>query len=948
MSTLVGRSADLSLLAQALADAPGAVLLGGEAGVGKTRLIREFGTRADGARVLVGGCVELGSDGGLPFAPFTAVLRRLVRELGTDGVTALLPGPATGLARLLPEFGDPGTNTAEDRARLFELVLTLLERLAEDGPLALVIEDAHWADRSTHDLLAFLVRNLDGPRPVLLVVTYRTDELYRGHRLRTLLAELDRIDRVRRRELGRLTRTEVADLVRELTGTTPEADQLDRVYRRSEGNPLFVESLVDCDGGIARELPESLRDLLLAAVRRLPEETQDLLRTASTGDTRLDHGLLAAVTGLDDATLTRSLRPAVEANVLTVDGDGYVFRHALIREAVHRDLLPGEHTRLHTRFAEALTADPALVPRGRAAAELALHWHSAHNTTWALISAWQAATEAFAATAHAEALNMLSRVLELWDLVPDAAERIGAGHVEVQERAVAAADLSGEHERGIKLATAALREVERLPDADRWRARLLEQRGRMAASLGRYQEGVTDLEAAVRGTPAEPASAERATVLVALARGLLKVSDFAAGRAAAEEAVAVARQAGDAEAEAEARCALLCSIDSSHDPAALLAEADRIEEVARRAGTYSPLLRVYVTRSHILEGTGRHSAAAEVARAGIALAGEYGLGRTMGTSLAINQAEPLVSLGRWDEATTVLRQALDQDPPRSQQALLWQLAGEVATARGELGQAAAALAAAEPAVLGQSPPYYEHLLPVLRLTAALRWAEGDRAAALAAIEPMLADFDSPDRERYLWPGLVEGARICAGSGDRAAFAAIEARAKSLQVLDPVQEAHRLTFTALAAEIHGRPDPAAWDAAAAAWEVLEQLYPLARALADGAAAALPGDRAGAAERLRRAAEVARQLGARPLGERIAELSRRARPGSGTPLGLTPRELEVLRLVAEGRANREIAAALFISAKTVSVHVSNMLAKLGVASRGEAAATAHRLRLFDPAP
>ena len=166
-AVLVGRSGQLAALEIALAGAarshPSAVLVGGEAGVGKSRLVSEFAVRSRGAgaRVLIGGCLELGADG-LPFAPFTAVLRELVRDLGAAGVAGLLPGgSARELARLLPEFGEPAApqDAGEARARLFEQMLILLEHLAGPGPVALVMEDMHWADRSTRDLLAFLIRN---------------------------------------------------------------------------------------------------------------------------------------------------------------------------------------------------------------------------------------------------------------------------------------------------------------------------------------------------------------------------------------------------------------------------------------------------------------------------------------------------------------------------------------------------------------------------------------------------------------------------------------------------------------------------------------------------------------------------------------------------------------------------------------------------------------------
>src|SRR5215472_16562149 len=334
-SVLVGRAEHLATLDAALGrvrtGGSSTLLIGGEAGIGKSRLVSEFaaGAGAAGARVLAGGCLDLGADG-LPFAPFAAVLRELVRGLGADGVAALLPAHATReFARLLPEFGeaDREADPAVARARLFEQMLTLLEHLSEAGPVVLIIEDAHWADPSTRDLMAFLIGSqqvLDG---VLIVVTYRSDELHRTHPLRPLLAELGRLSWVERMELPRLGRLQADELVAHITGREPERWLADEIYLRGEGNPLFVEELLCCDGRMTAELPESLRDLLLAAVQRL--------------------------------------RPAVAANVLRADEDGYGFRHALIREAIYDDLLPGERTRLHTRFAEVLGSDAGLVAPGR-------------------------------------------------------------------------------------------------------------------------------------------------------------------------------------------------------------------------------------------------------------------------------------------------------------------------------------------------------------------------------------------------------------------------------------------------------------------------------------------------------------------------------------------------------------------------------------------------------
>ena len=676
---LVGRSGPLATLETALAEAsrsrPSTVIVGGEAGVGKSRLVSEFAERSHGAggRVLVGGCLELGAES-LPFAPFTAVLRELVRDLGAAGVAALLPGGSgRELGRLLPEFGTPAgpDEAGEARARLFEQMLQMLEHLAEAGPVVLVIEDMHWADQSTRDLLAFLIRNQGSLDGVLIVVTYRSDDLHRTHPLRPLLAELDRIEWVTRMDLGRLSRQDTGQLVAQIIGREPGDDLLAAVYRRAEGNPLFVEALVG-NGEPDSGLPESLHDLLMAGLRRLPEETQEVVRVASAGGERIGHGLLTAVTGLDGAALGRALRPAVAANVLRAESDGYVFRHALIREAVHDELLPGERGHVHSRFAEVIAADPALVTPGRAPGEQARHWQAAHDMPRALVSAWQAAGQARRALAYAEQLAMLSRVLELWEQVPDAAERIGADHVAVLEEAIRAAELAGEDDRGIMLAQAALREVDAVAEPVR-AALLLRTRGYLKYHLGRL-DFTADLEEAVHLVPAEPPSPARARVLEALAHYTLKVNrgwDSPEFRAAAEEAVTAARQAGDDATEAAALITLVCAEPVGGNLERIRAMLAEARVIAARVRAFPSVLRAAITESDLLEGAGQHELAAEVAREGLAAAREYGLARTYGAVLANNVAEPLVSLGRWDEAGEVIERALRLFPPRLNRACMW-------------------------------------------------------------------------------------------------------------------------------------------------------------------------------------------------------------------------------------------------------------------------------------
>jgi len=433
--------------------------------------------------------------------------------------------------------------------------------------------------------------------------------------------------------------------------------------------------------------------------------------------------------------------------------------------------------------------------------------------------------------------------------------------------------------------------------------------------------------------------------------------------------------------------------------------------MAERRGADDVLLHAAVNESHLLEGAGEHERAAEAARRATVSADPQLLSRTSGSVLAINQAEPLYALGRWDEALKIASGAMDLflAPGPMNRALLQIITGSIVLARGDRAAAAQAVLAARDAL---SSARYEdqHQLPLARLEILVALGTDGPAAALAATSRIMDRFElSGSSPRYAWPVMVAGASaVMAAAGlagvahderlrDEAAALAERLRtaAEKLGTFGPAQRAFQLTYAATDAQAtrvlaSGEPGPgagagqadgtagepgglltglvAAWDEAAAAWAGLGEPYPLGDTLLHAAETALAcGDRDGAAERLRRAVALADKLGAHPLAGQIAILARRARirlipetgddaaggqrpgdPGAGGgELGLTERELEVLRLVAAGRSNREIAAELFISPKTASVHVSNILGKLGLASRGEAAARAHALRLFDPA-
>jgi DNA-binding CsgD family transcriptional regulator len=971
---------------------PAAVLVGGEAGMGKTRLIAEFTAAARGAgvRVLTGACLELGADG-LPYSPFTAMLRDLVREVGAKEIAGRLSGSgraASELARLLPELsagrapvmpneGGPGAvdggdaymggvmTAGEARAHLFEGFLTLLERLAEQGPLALIIEDAHWADRSSRDLLAFLIGYQRAVPNLLIIVTFRSDELHRTHPLRPLLAELARIEWVDRTELPPLTRGQAEELAAVVLGQAPERGLADAIFERAQGNPLFTEELLACSDGTdgCDMVPDSLADLLLQAVRRLPEDTQEVLRVASAGSGVTSDALLAQVTGLDGGKLIAAIRPAVAANVLVTTGDGYSFRHALIQEAVHADLLPGEHAAVHTRFARAVDTDPSLVSPGRADIEKAHHWYSAHNTTGALAASWRATVQASNAVAHAERLMLLDRVLELWEQVPDAAAQIGADRVRVLEEAASAAGDAAEPQRGLAFAELALAELDETAEPVRF-ALLLRRRFSFHKELG-LPQSEADLHRALALVPESLSPAARAELLISVAHCGID-DDGPQYRAWAAEALRITRELGNVDSQAEALVNLAMLAAGRSQVAASDSEALRLlmqaRELTKQAWAYHPIIKLVIIETHLLCGAGEFERAARAARRGIADAERHGLARTGGAFLAINLAEPLLYLGRWDEAVEVAGRALDLAPAPRTRVALWVLDGIIALARGDIATAARR-AGASRVVLAAGRYDEQYHLPLAELDIAVALAAEGPAAAAAAAAEALRQYDvSAASSRYAWPLLVTAAAAAVQApGEEAAALLDKLRrlAEKLDVCGPVQRAWQLSFAALDPQAVFDADSeqdtdggrlSAADAAVAAWEAVDQPYQAAVALAHAARVALAERPTSsrvtaheAAARLRRAAPIAQRLGAVPLAAQLAELSRRA-GGDGDEPGLTARELEVLRLVAAGQSNREIAATLIISPKTASVHVSNILAKLSAATRTEAAVKAHQLLLL----
>ena len=940
---LVGREADLAVLRDALKRVrhaePSTVLVGGEAGVGKTRLVEEFRrVLGEPVRVLTGQCLELGEEG-LPFAPFAGAVRDLVRAEGT----AILDGNEREFARLLPELGPPPEFGNARRGLLFESVGTLLGRLTAQQPVILVIEDLHWADRSTRDLIDYLVRSVRLPQ-LLLIATYRSDELHRGHPLRPFLAELERVRGVQRHEIDRLDREGTAEMLAHLLGVEPDPPTVDAINERAQGNPFFIEQFASSTDPRCGDIPANLRDLLLSRVDLLPEPAQRVLRVAAVGGTRFRHELLARVAGVDESALESALRAIVAAQLVVFDPDGgYEFRHALVREAVHDDLLPGEHARLHGRYAQALEAEPHLVAADRAAAEIAHHWHAARDHPRALVAARHAADDAGRRFAFGEQAKLLDRVLELWEEVPDAEALLGVCHLDLLEEAALVAIDSGEHMRALSLTRAALCDLD--AEAEPLRAaRLLVRRARLLRNAGK-SDGHDESVEAYRLLSAAKPSADRVRLLADVAYLLSLIDNDLAGQVATE-AMDEATAFGDAAAHvsAEITSAEVCAGTTSVEEAlpSLLASVGR----ARDAGDLPGLTRGLVNISDLLFEMGRYAESADAAAEGVPHADRVGISRTTGVFLLANHAEALVALGRWDEADARLAEAARHDPPGTL-ALPWlRLRAWLRLARGSDG--ADALVQRAAGFLRKPFMIEENRLCIHALRILSPLTMGDTAAAVDAATVALSDPALLQRPRYAWPLLATAARAAAESADPGLTENVRTLTADLPHPSTADQAYAATVSALLNRGEDR-----WQTAVEAWRTDGHPYQLAEALLN-LAESQAADRAAAAESLSEATAIAASLGAVPLSERIDTLARRLgiRTSSastavpvepGTEL-LTAREREVLRLVAEGQSNARIAASLYISPKTASVHVSRIIAKLEVANRVEAAAVAHRLGLL----
>ncbi|GAA0949083.1 helix-turn-helix transcriptional regulator [Nonomuraea longicatena] len=903
---MIGRAAELEKLVRVLeaADAgtAGVALVGGDAGIGKTRLTGELAAyaREHGFQVLVGQCAELGDS--LPYLPLADALRG-AEEVVRD---ALAERPVLGQ---LVTGGEGSPSAGLTQQRLFGSLLGLL---AEVQPVLFVIEDLHWADRSTRDLLVFLSRMVQTER-VCVVGTYRTDDLHRRHPLRSVLAELKRLPTVTGVELGPLPSGDISDYVATLGDLGGQA--LTEIVTRADGNPFYAEELYAALAE-GESLPDGLASLLMSRVELLSEPGQRVIRVAAVAGRRVEDRTLRELSDLPLGDFEEAVREIVSRGLFRVDGIGYTFRHALLQEAVYTDLLPGERTRLHAAVAKQLTSP----------AELAHHYLAGHDLVGALAASAQAGRQAEKVGAPAEAHSHYDQVLSLWDQVAGAEELVGESRTEIGLRSAVAAADSGDNHRAVA------------------QLRALPQTSRVSERLAYYLVELDSQSAAIEAGDAAAAAAETPTEL-ARALATSTRTYYASSRhsevgSIARRALDVARSAGALDAEVGALLSL--SILAEHagdvDAAASLLE----QATEHTSGDLAMDLRARFNRARLAYEHGRLELAADLTEEGIALAERIGLKwSTYGTDLRFLRFLLHYVTGEWDAAEQVA-QAFGARVGTVPEAVLSSFALFIEVARG--------LPAVESRLDWLRPFWSSELVSYMSRGMAAEDAlmKGEPALALAHLEAVLADLDRTD------PGNL---RICAmalsaltdlgrtdGADDlvaRTRYAAVTGPDGRRRTLGLEGRAWALRAEAEWHRNSGRFDVPLWESVVAAFDY-GFVYETARARLRLAEAQLAtGDRDAAQKTWSQARKSAADLRAAPLLRLLEEFGRRARfaavrsPDGGA---LTARELEVLRLVADGLTNREIAERLFIAQKTVSVHVSNILGKLQATTRTQAAGTA----------
>lgn len=922
-ASLVGRSGTLSAIRSDLLNAgsggTAAVFVTGESGVGKSRLLREATEmmRAAGVAVLAGSCLDIGDAS--PLHPVLQALRR--RD---------------------PEF----TATETDAGALLERVSRELRAVAGGQRLLLVLDDLQWADRSTRQLLLYLLAGLGEVRLSVLAAV-RSESLQGTHPLRRVLAELRRLRSVRVFDLLPLDRDDTRELVTAIAGADVEPEDADRVFKRSGGNPFVVEELARDlrDGRV--ELSDTLREIFLSRVDELPPNAHAVVHAVATGVEPVEHAVLARVLPMAEEQLIDAVRAAVAHRFVVSAADGYRLRHRLVAEVLEHEFLPAEQNALHRRYAEALEAAGS-----GDYARLAHHWQHAGEPRKALPSVVTAAHAA-------ERLYGFAEAHRHWTLALELTGDDGPDRTELLAHAAESAHHCGEHLRALSR----LEELAARPDGP-GECEIHLRRARYLAAAGRSATAETEYELALAVPDCTPR--EKATAAAYLAELLLHLGRYADAGDRARAALELVDQVDGSTADlVRASAALGFSAAFRENPDAGLAVIRHAVDIAERSGHPDDVGCAYLHLAELL--TGPLNSLEEgvlVARRGAQKLADLGVGRTYQTRLLAIAANGLFRVGQWAEAAAVLETAMRHRPSGADaveillaRCRLWVGFGDIEAANRDLDAVATVLAGGGA----------RHVLPMLTLRAGLAMWQGRHAEARAAVQRGLTETRSDDLVLLgvlAWHGLRAEAEAHTGGTvpvDQEAIRRLKVVLARMargvgNAAPPVRAVVDGYLDLCAAElsrIENRHDPAPWARAADVWDRRNQPYPAAYSRLRQAEASFrrKSERGPATIAIRAAFSTAQAMGARPFAAEIASVAARARvalyndddtmplppppPGPGDELSvLTGREREVLASVAEGMTNREIGQRLFISERTVGVHVGHIFDKLQVRTRVQA--------------
>jgi len=676
MVPLIGRVAERAILLDLLGDSrlgrSGAVILSGDAGVGKSRLLRDVvdAAQAEAMQTLVGHCVDF-ADSGLPYLPFTEIIGQLEPQLAQSGTNP------DALSRLLPgrrAMSAEHTDDRLDRGALFDDVSSVLSATAAANPLLLVIEDAHWADQASRDLLGFLLSRL-GKERIAVVVSYRSDDLHRRHPLRRVAVEWARLPSVRRVDLAPLTPSEIRELLASRRHTATDV-ALAQIVSRAEGNAFFAEELLAAaeQSGNVASVPAELAELVLVRLDRLSDDARDVVRAAAVAGRRVPHALLATVVGVPDVELDRALRECVDAHILEPAGSsGYQFRHALLSEAAYDDLLPGERIRLHAAYAAALTKDTTL----GSAAELARHARESNDLATAYRASRRAGEQAMALAAPQEAMQSYETALQLFQAVGEPDD-----YYALIEATVEATSAAGHRFRGVHLARTAAAELpgDAPPEG---RARVLAALARAELTTDADRAAIEATSQALQLVPVEPATRLRASVAALHARACAAGARWEEAQQWAEDALRTTKTLGLADSFTDAPVTIALLERVTGDPGtasqlfgeAIEASSRAGDVVAEMRGRYN-LAGVAYENGHLHEASRLYRAAWGRAKVLGREWAEYGFDARLLLALSCYES------GEWDESARVAS-VVDEDPPRSARVILTAIGGLVRTGRGD-------------------------------------------------------------------------------------------------------------------------------------------------------------------------------------------------------------------------------------------------------------------------